>query len=181
MELATRVRRVVEAALATSDLELWDVETQHGLVRVVVDRPGGVDLDTLTSVNRLVSDVLDREDPMPDGRYQLEVSSPGIERTLRTPAHFQGAVGTTVNVKTRSGTPGARRLEGCLVAADEDGIVVAPEGDGPKAQGAGGSVGIPYEDIERARTVLSWGPAASGVKAPAAPGGRPRTKKAASR
>lgn len=181
MELATQVRKVVEAALASSDLELWDVETQHGLVRVVVDRPGGVDLDTLTSVNRLVSDGLDREDPMPAGRYRLEVSSPGVERPLRTPGHFQRSVGTIVSVKTRRGASGARRLEGRLVAADDDGIVVAPEGDRHNEEGADTSVGIPYEDIERARTVLSWGPAASGVTAPAAPGRRSRTKKAASR
>ncbi|MBO0893493.1 MAG: ribosome maturation factor RimP, partial [Acidimicrobiales bacterium] len=163
MELATQVRRVVEAALATSDLELWDVETHPGLVRVVVDRPGGVDLDTLSSVNRLVSESLDREDPMPAGRYQLEVSSPGVERPLRTPGHFQRSLGTTVSVKTRPGTPGARRLEGRLVAADDDGIVVAPEGDRPNGQEVDASVGIPYQDIERARTVLCWGPAASGV------------------
>jgi ribosome maturation factor RimP len=86
-----------------------------------------------------------------------------------------------VSVKTRPGTSGARRLEGRLVAANDDGIVVAPEGDEANGQGNDTSVGIPYNDIERARTVLCWGPAASGVTAPAAPGKRPRTKKAATR
>jgi ribosome maturation factor RimP len=191
MELATRVRRVVEAALASSDLELWDVETHPGLVRVVVDRAGGVDLDTLTSVNRLVSEGLDRDDPMPAGRYRLEVSSPGVERALRTPDHFQQAVGATVSIKTRPGTSGARRLEGRLAAADSTGIVVASEGATTSGQGNEPFVGIPYGDIERARTVLSWGPAASGMtasgpkasapKASAASGRRPRTKKAATR
>jgi ribosome maturation factor RimP len=189
MELATKVRRVVEAALASSDLELWDVETHPGLVRVVVDRQGGVDLDTLTSVNRLVSEGLDRDDPMPAGRYRLEVSSPGVERALRTPDHFQRAVGASVSIKTRPGTSGARRLEGRLAAADNEGIVVASEGATTSGQGSETFVGIPYGDIERARTVLLWGPAASGMtasgpkasgpKASAAPGRRPRTKKAA--
>lgn len=184
LELVTRVRRVVEAALATSDLELWDVETHPGVVRVVVDRPGGVDLDTLTAVNRLVSESLDRDDPMPAGRYRLEVSSPGVERPLRTPGHFERAVGATVSIKTRPGAAGARRLQGRLVRADDEGIVVAPEGDTASGQGDETSVGIPYGEIDRARTVLCWGPAASGLtasgpKAPAAPGRRPRTKKAA--
>jgi ribosome maturation factor RimP len=185
MELVTRVRPVVEAALAATDLELWDVEIHKGVVRVVVDRPGGVDLDTLTAVNRLVSEALDRDDPMPAGRYQLEVSSPGVERPLRTPGHFQQAVGATVSIKTRPGTEGARRLQGRLLSADDDGIVVAPEGDTADGPLDETSVGIPYGEIERARTVLCWGPAsgltASGQKAPAGPGRGPRTKKAATR
>lgn len=176
MELASRVRSIVEAALAPSDLELWDVETHPGLVRVVVDRPGGVDLDALTLANRLVSEGLDRDDPMPAGRYRLEVSSPGVERALRTPNHFQQAVGAAVSVKTRPGIPGPRRLEGRLLTADEEGIVVAPGEDGDD-----GSVGVPYGDIERARTVLNWGPATPGARVPAAPSRRPRTKKAATR
>jgi ribosome maturation factor RimP len=169
MELAAKVREVVEAVLAPSGLELWDVETRPGLVRVVVDRPGGVDLDTLAIANRLVSDGLDREDPMPAGRYRLEVSSPGVERPLRTPQHFQRAVGATVSLKTKAGTSSVRRLQGRLVSADDDGVVVAPEGEESP-------VALSYNDIDRARTVLSWGPTA-----PAAPASRSRTKRAAAR
>ncbi|MHB8670861.1 MAG: ribosome maturation factor RimP, partial [Acidimicrobiales bacterium] len=95
-----------------------------------------------------VSDALDREDPLP-GHYVLEVSSPGVERPLRLPEHFARFVGTTVAVKLRaSATPGdGRRLEGVLEAADADAVVV-------------GGRRIAHDDIERARTVFSWGPKA---------------------
>ena len=111
----------LEPVLAAADLELVDVELRSGVLLVTVDRPGGVDLEALTDANRAVSSVLDELDPIP-GRYTLEVSSPGVERTLRTPAHFVKAVGETVTVKTRPQVPGERRLRGELVAADDDGL-----------------------------------------------------------
>ena len=90
-------------------LELVDVELKAGVLQVTVDRDGGVDLEALTDANRAVSTLLDEIDPIP-GRYSLEVSSPGIERPLRTPAQFAKAVGSTVSVKTRPQVPGERRL-----------------------------------------------------------------------
>ncbi len=72
---------------------------------------------------RTISRALDEHDPI-DGRYALEVGSPGLERPLRTPAHYAGAVGTTVKVKTTPGVEGERRVEGTITAADDDGITV---------------------------------------------------------
>ena len=140
-----RVHHLVQPLLAVQGLDVVDVEHRGGVLRVTVDRPGGVDLDAIADATRQVSAVLDREDPVP-GRYLLEVSSPGLERPLRTPAHFQRVVGSTVAVKTRPGADGERRLEGVLEAADDDGIVV----EGRR---------LPYEEVERARTVFRWGPA----------------------
>lgn len=134
--------------VAAHDLELVDVEAGAGLVRVVVDREGGVDLDGLASANRSVSAALDLLDPMP-GRYTLEVTSPGVERRLRTPAQFARATGETVSVRLVAGTEGARRLEGRLASADEEGLELElPEG---RAR-------FRYQDVERARTVFTWGP-----------------------
>ena len=146
MSVSDRVRDVVEAPLASSGLELVDVEHGGTLLRVTVDRPGGVDLDTISDASRLVSEALDRTDVVP-GRYVLEVSSPGVERPLRTPEHFRRFVGTTVAVRTRPGTDGDRRVEGELEAADDEGVVVAGRR-------------LAYGDIERARTVFVWEPAA---------------------
>jgi ribosome maturation factor RimP len=146
-ELAAALEPVVAAA----DLELVDVELRSGVLLVTVDRAGGVDLEALTEANRAVSSVLDRLDPIP-GRYTLEVSSPGVERRLRTPAHFAKAVGETVTVKTRPQVPGDRRRRGRLVAADQDGFTLAVEDreDEP--------VELSYSDIDTARTVFVWGP-----------------------
>ena len=109
MSTTDQVRAAVTPVLEESGLELYDVELGGAVVRVLVDRPGGVDLDTLDAATRAVSRALDVADPMP-GRYTLEVSSPGLERRLRTPRHFQAAVGSRVKVKTVAGTEGDRRV-----------------------------------------------------------------------
>ncbi|MGH9099259.1 MAG: ribosome maturation factor RimP [Acidimicrobiales bacterium] len=144
-------------------LELVDVELSGATVRVTVDRDDGVDLDALSDANRAVSRVLDRADPLP-GRYTLEVSSPGLERRLRTPVQFARAVGETVSVRLLPGASDVRRLQGRLVGADERGVQV----DGPEVPG--GSAHLAYCTIERARTVFEWGakpaPAARRSKAP---------------
>lgn len=141
----------LQPVIGTADLELVDVELKSGVLLVTVDSPGGVDLEALTLVNRAVSAVLDERDPIP-GRYTLEVSSPGVERNLRTPAHFAKAVGETVSVKTRPQVPGERRLRGRVLAADDDGLELAVEG------APDGRVRLAYSNIDRARTVFVWGP-----------------------
>ncbi|HVX20344.1 MAG TPA: ribosome maturation factor RimP [Acidimicrobiales bacterium] len=133
--------------LASLGLDLVDLEVASGVVRVTVDRDGGVDLDALAAANKAVSSELDRLDPIP-GRYTLEVSSPGVERRLRTPAHFARAVGETVSVRTHPGATDVRRRQGVLAAADDAGVVLDTD-DGP--------VRIAYDQVERARTVFEWG------------------------
>jgi len=142
-------------------LELVDVELRSGVLLVTVDRDGGVDLGALTDANRVVSSVLDELDPIP-GRYTLEVSSPGVERTLRRPAHFVRAIGETVTVKTRPQVPGDRRRRGVLVAADDNGLTLDVDG-GPE-----GGIRLSYSDIDKARTVFVWGPE-GGARPKAAP------------
>ena len=153
MATSERVRALVEGPLAASGLELVDVEHRASVLRITVDRPGGVDLDTISSASRLVSDELDRHDVVP-GRYVLEVSSPGVERPLRTPDHFRRFVGSTVAVRTRPGVDGDRRVDGVLESADDAGIVV-------------GGRHFSYADIDRARTVFEWGSAPAPAKAKA--------------
>jgi ribosome maturation factor RimP len=164
-ELLAALQPIVEAL----GLELVDVERRAGVLQVTVDRPGGVDLDALTAANRALSHALDELDPIP-GRYSLEVSSPGLERPLRTPAHFSRAVGETITVKTRPQVPGERRRRGRLLAADAEGFELLPEGPGeaPGAEHDGGTEGgatlrLSYCDIDRARTLFEWGPAAAGA------------------
>ncbi|HLX87663.1 MAG TPA: ribosome maturation factor RimP, partial [Acidimicrobiales bacterium] len=104
--------------VASFGLELLDVEVKSRLVRVVVDGPGGAGLSAISDATRAVSAALDGHDPMPGERYTLEVSSPGVERPLRTPEHFARAVGETVSVRTRAGEAGERRVTGVLTATD---------------------------------------------------------------
>jgi ribosome maturation factor RimP len=142
--------------LVASGLELVDLQVTQRQLQVVVDKVGGVDLDALAEANRALSRVLDELDPIP-GRYTLEVSSPGLERRLRTPEHFARATGELVTVRTLPTVAGERRLRGRIAATDDRGFVLEDAGL------PGGSARLAYADVERARTVFEWGaPAAAG-------------------
>jgi ribosome maturation factor RimP len=175
------IRDTIEPLVTTSGLELWDLELSNNLIRVLVDKVasasdrGSVDLDTLGQLTQSISAALDVHDELtPSGHYELEVSSPGVERRLRTPDQFRRFIGTPVTVKTTEPVKttglieGTRRAKGVLVAADDAAIDVRPEGtDRP--------LRVPYEQIQTARTVLEWGPSPK----PGKSGSRTKTKDAA--
>jgi ribosome maturation factor RimP len=148
MSTTDRVREIVAPLVAAADLELYDLDLGGGVLEVLVDRPGGADIDVISRLARTISRALDEHDPI-DGGYSLEVGSPGLERPLRTPQHFARAVGESVKVKTRPGTEGDRRVAGTIAAADDVSITVLD------AEGVEHRVAI--DDIERARTVFEWG------------------------
>lgn len=145
---ADRVRDLV-APLLPDDVELYDVELHGSTLRIVLDRPGGVDMEAITTVTRAVSSALDEADIVP-GPYTLEVSSPGLERALRTPEHFAAAVGSDVRVKLRPGVEGDRRAAGRLAAADGTSITVV---------GADGSERVVrIDDVTKANVHVDWSP-----------------------
>lgn len=150
MDVTERLIHALSPVLETAGLELVDVVVGGAQVQVTVDRPGGVDLDALAEANRQVSRVLDEMDPFPSA-YTLEVSSPGLERRLRTPTHFLRAIGETVTIRTQPETTPERRIHGVLSAADDEGCTL----EGPDVPG--GSLRLAYPQIERARTVFEWG------------------------
>ena len=144
MELETPLRSL----LSNLGLDLYDLEMVKGTLNVVVNKPGGVDLESLTKANREISEWLDVNDPIA-GRFTLDVSSPGLERKLRTPAHFKTTVGEVVTLRElRQGEP-TRRLEGTVVAADETAVTLNDVEHG--------TVRVAIDAIERARTVFKWG------------------------
>jgi ribosome maturation factor RimP len=139
----------VEPVLTPLGLELFDLQfTGSGrarTVRVVVDRDGGVDLDAITAASERIQPVLDDLDL---GDFALEVSSPGLERSLSRPDHFRRAVGETVSVKVRDAGGETRRVRGQLRAADECGVTVEAEHE---------TAQVDYDQITQARTVFEWG------------------------
>lgn len=152
MSVADRVRVLVEPLLADEGLELFDVDYGGGRLVVLADCEGGVDLEALTRATHRISAALDEADPIPGGRYLLEVSSPGLERRLRTPDHFRRFVGSLVSIKTMAAVEGERRIKGVLTEAGAKGITVDDRR-------------LAYADIERAQTVFEWGPAPKPGKA----------------
>lgn len=129
--VAERVWAVAEPLVTYEGLEIVDVEFRResrGMVlRLYIDRcggVGGVSLDDLTRVSRQLGDVLDVHDAIP-GSYNLEVSSPGINRRLRRPDHFQRYLGKKVRVRTAGPLDGRRAFVGVLHGVDADGIVLS--------------------------------------------------------
>ena len=145
-DVTTRVSELVEPLLEARGAELYDVVLGGATLQVLV--AGQVDVEVLADITRDISAALDDDDPMPD-RYTLEVSTPGLERTLRTTSHFAGAIGERVKVKTNPSTEGDRRVDGVLTAADDEGFVVDTGTEQRR---------LSYGDVERARTVFEWGP-----------------------
>jgi ribosome maturation factor RimP len=150
------IAQALAPAVSDLGLELYDVDVSGSgrarILRVMVDREGGVDLEAIADATQAVSPLLDQPplDAVITGPYALEVSSPGLERPLRTPAHFTRAVGETISVKTRAGDDhGARRARGVVTAADDSGFELLLDD--------GGSEHITYADVTQARTVFEWG------------------------
>lgn len=141
MDAEALVRPVIEG----EGLELVDVtfgrEGGRRILRITVDRDGGVDLDTISQLSGKVSRRLDLDGFEP-GPYALEVTTPGIERPLRRPQDFRRAVGQRVLVKT-----GDSVLEGELRAAEEDAIRIAAQ-EGERR--------VALDEVAAARTVVDW-------------------------
>lgn len=139
------VARLVEPVARDRGLELLDVEFRpqgrHSVLRLTLDRAGGVSLDDLSQLSREVSDLLDVHDVVPGG-YTLECSSPGVNRRLRTAQDFAGYVGKAVRVRTRAPIQGARSFSGRLAASSAEAIEIDDAGHG--------RVVVPLCDIERA-------------------------------
>lgn len=112
--------------------ELWGVEFlrqgRRSVLRLFIDTDAGVTVDDCAIVSRQVSALLDVEDPIA-GEYNLEVSSPGMDRPLFTQAHYQRYVGEDIALRLRVPQAGRRRFQGRLAECTEDGIVLVMEGN----------------------------------------------------
>jgi ribosome maturation factor RimP len=158
--IAPEVVETVTEVLAARGLGLYDIDvTGSGrarVVRVLVTARGGVDLDAVTAAAEALSPALDapvvaRHLP---GPYALVVCSAGLERPLRTPSHYRGAIGETVSVKIHD----APRQRGRLIAVDDDGMSLEVVGaDATESS----TVRVAFSDVVQARTVFEWGEAAT--------------------
>lgn len=139
---------IVEPYLAAERLELDDLELSgHGrgrILRVTVDGEG-VDIGRLADLSRGLSRLLDNETDL-EGSYQLEVSSPGLERKLRRPSQYKKSMGREVVVKVKDGE-GKKTLRGELADAGDSSFTI---------EGGEGRVVVDYADVISARTVYRW-------------------------
>lgn len=144
-QLAQELIDLLEPRATHHGLELVTVEVlgsgHRRLVRVYLDRPGGIDIETIAASNAWISEALDGVSAL-SGPYTLEVSSPGLDRPLRTPADYERFSGRQVTVHARTPLEGRSRFSGELRGLDGDDVVVATRE---------GEYRVPFDSIERAR------------------------------
>src|SRR3954453_17033676 len=134
-----------EPVLTGQGFELVEIEflpgPGGGILRIYIDKPEGIDVEDCASASHVLSDLLDADDPFP-GHYSLEVSSPGTDRVLGTPAHFARFVDSRVKVELAVARDGRKRYTGTLRRADEEHIELDVDNF---------SVSIRLAEISRAR------------------------------
>jgi ribosome maturation factor RimP len=145
---------LLESYLAAEGVELDDLEvTGTGAgktVRITVDAVGGIDIDRIAELSRGIGPMLDEHADL-GASYLLEVTTPGLERSLRRPAHFAKSVDREVVVKTEAPVAGAKSHRGVLAKVDENGITVQTAADARRLE---------FGEISAARTVFRWEAAA---------------------
>ena len=151
-----QLTELIEPVCVDAGYELVAIEYKGGgsggLLRVYIDYPTGSDksigFDDCATLSRELSAILDVEDPIVD-KYNLEVSSPGIERPLRTPEHFKRFVGHQAKVALREGLDGRRKFTGQLIKVCDGGVAVTINVDGTNFD-------LPLADLSSAKLVPDW-------------------------
>ncbi|MGC5029597.1 ribosome maturation factor RimP [Micromonospora sp. DT229] len=151
-----RLRAVIAPVVDGAGYDLEDLSVSRAgrrhVVRVIVDADGGINLDTVAEISRAVSAALDAAEEtggdIVAGEYQLEVSSPGVDRPLTLPRHWRRNIGRLVRVTVRrAGESGDRQVTGRVVAADEESVEF--EVDGERAS-------WPYADLGPGRVQIEF-------------------------
>ena len=148
----TRVWRLAGPLVEGEGMEIVDIEFRHEgsrggrVLRLYLDKEGGPNVDDLSRVSRQLSELLDAKDTI-DGSYTLEVSSPGINRPLKKPAHFARFVGKRIRVRTRDLIDGRRSFLGILGQVVEDSVILTQEGKRYQ---------IPFSMIEKSNYDHDW-------------------------
>jgi ribosome maturation factor RimP len=149
MDIIEKVRHLAEPYLARNGMELVEMtyrREQGGMVlRLLVDTPEGVTVDECEALNNFLSETLDRESII-DERYTLEVSSPGLDRPLKTDRDFERAIGREIEVSAYEAVDGRKAHKGTLIGMDRGNIVI---------ESAGVSTVVPKVKIAMARLKIN--------------------------
>ena len=145
----TGLSKLIEPVVQELGCELWGIEKlQQGrqvVLKIYIESAEGINVDDCARVSRQVSAILDVEDPIP-GEYMLEVSSPGVERRLFKPEHFNVCKGEKVQITLRQAFDGRRKFKGLLCGLEDEEVVIRID----DAQ----EIVLPMDSIERARVLM---------------------------
>lgn len=143
--LRDQLTQLLEPVVTQLGCELWELEytgqSDGGLLRLYIDSAEGISVEDCERVSRAVSAAMDVADPIAS-HYTLEVSSPGLDRVLRTPRHFDLFAGERVRVEMKRPVGGRKRFLGTLTSVDEGGITLEVDGT---------AVSLPFDGINKAR------------------------------
>jgi ribosome maturation factor RimP len=150
-EIIRQVEKLVVPFLEARGVELVDLEYTRprkgrGTLRLFLDRDGGITLEELARLNRVVSELLDVHDFIP-GSYFLEVSSPGLTRELKRPRDYERYTGRLVRVTIREPGAGSRVHRGILKGLEGEEVCLEEEGQLKR---------LPLKEIARARLDIDW-------------------------
>jgi ribosome maturation factor RimP len=150
--VASKIEVIAQRVVESEGMELVEVEVKGGgnqrFVRISIDKPEGISHADCELVSQQVGTILDVEDVVPGGRYTLEVSSPGVERKLSKPKDYERFQGKKVKIALREPVEGSRHWEGAL-AGFQAGLITLEAG-------AGKTVQIPYELVQKANLKFEW-------------------------
>lgn len=134
-------------AVEAMGCDLWGIEYlsqgKHSLLRVYLDKEGGIDVEDCAQVSRQISSILDVEDPI-SGEYTLEVSSPGLDRPLFTPAQYEAYAGSHVKLRLHEPFEGKRNFSGLIKGVEDEEIILIVDDN---------AYTLPFELIEKANIV----------------------------
>jgi ribosome maturation factor RimP len=154
-----RVREIAAQVGTSSGVEVVEVDMRGSgnarMLRVFIDKPGGVTHEDCASVSRELSTILDVEDAVPGGSYVLEVSSPGLDRKLSRPADFERFTGSRIKLTTRTPVNGNRHFEGRLQSFHEGRMTLelGTPGKKPKPGSVPVKIEIELSNVEKANVV----------------------------
>jgi ribosome maturation factor RimP len=143
----THLWELFEPVVSGMGYELIEIEhfpnPKHGVLRLYIDKEGGVNVEDCSSVSRQISALIDVEDPV-SGQFNLEISSPGLDRPLRRVKDFQRFTGSLVKIKTVVPMDGQRNFKGRLLKADEEVLVIETDTE---------EISMPMSAVDKARVV----------------------------
>ena len=149
--IAERVEALVEPCITELGYRIWDVEyVKEGAewyLRITLDSDDGIDIDDCEKVSRAINPIIDEADPIEDF-YYLEVSSPGLERVLRKPEHFEASLGSEVEIRLFAPDENKKKsYNGILSAYDEESLIIDMDQTSQK---------IPMSKISKVQTVFDF-------------------------
>lgn len=148
--IETRVEELLKSIIENIGYELYDVryekEGKDYYLRIIIDKPEGIDINDCEKVNNAINDILDEADYIKD-QYFLEVSSPGLERILRKDKHFEKQIGNEISLKLFKAIDKQKELIGILEEYNKEELTIKVEDKTLK---------INLKDIAIAKTVFNW-------------------------